>query len=123
MALVVLVLGLVIAAVGLLGIAAPARLLAIARGFATPAGLYAATAIRLFVGAAVFLAAPASRAPTALRLLGIAIVAAGLVTPWIGLERSQAFVRWFSARGSAFQRGWGALALALGLSLCFAVAR
>jgi hypothetical protein len=123
MALLVLVLGLVVAALGVLGIVAPTRLLGIAQRFATPTGLYAATAIRLFVGAAILLAAPSSRAPGALRLLGIAIVAAGLATPLIGLERSRAFVRWWSARGPMLQRAWGALALVFGLSLCLAVAR
>ena len=49
----------------------PGRLLAIARSFDTPLGLYATATLRLVLGAALFLVAPTSRAPAVLRVLGI----------------------------------------------------
>src|SRR2546425_7940949 len=50
---------------------APGRLLAIARSFDTPLGLYATATLRLVLGAALFLVAPTSRASAVLRVLGI----------------------------------------------------
>jgi len=122
MASVVVVLGLLIAGVGAIALFAPTRLLAIARWFVTPRGLYAAIGIRLLVGSLLVTAAPSLRWPGASRVLGILIVAAGLLTPVIGLERSRAFLQWWSARGSGLHRLWGAGALGLGLALVLAAA-
>jgi uncharacterized membrane protein YidH (DUF202 family) len=122
MTLVALVLSLLVAALGALGLLSPARLVGVVRHFQTPAGLYAAAALRLVLGAALLFAAPASRAPTALRILGVFLVLAGLVTPFFGLERFRKLLDWWSTRGTAFERAWAAFALALGLLLAYALA-
>ena len=122
MASVVVLLGLLIAGVGAIAVFAPTRLLAIARWFVTPRGFIAAIGIRLLVGSLLIAAAPDLRWPGASRVFGILIVAAGLLTPVIGLERSRALVQAWSARGSGLHRLWGALALGLGLWLALAAA-
>jgi hypothetical protein len=120
-ALIALVLSLLIAAVGALGIASPSRLLGVVRSFQTPAGLYVVAALRVVLGVVLFFAAPVSRAPELIRILGVIVFVAGLVTPLFGLERFRSLLDWWSARGSAFIRAWAAFAFAFGLLLAYAV--
>ena len=122
MRLLALFLSAFIAVLGVIGIVAPARLLAIARWLDTPLGLYAAAALRLVLGTALFLAAPASRAPRVLGVLGIVSFVAGLITPFIGVDRYRRLLEWWSAWGPGFHRGWAAIALILGLFLIYALA-
>ena len=122
MALVVLVLSILVAVVGAVGLVVPASLLAIAGLFVTPVGLYAAAAFRLVLGTAVVVAAPTSRTPTTLRILGVVIIVGGLVTPLLGVERARMFVAWWATQGSAFLRAWAGVALVFGLFLAYAIA-
>ena len=122
MALVAFVLSICIAALGALGVVAPKRLMAVVRSFQSPAGLYATAAIRLVLGVALVFAAPGSRAPGFIWVLGIVIFVAGLVTPVVGLERFRHLLDWWLARGPGFARVWGAVAFVLGLLLAYAVA-
>ena len=122
MALVVLALSVLVAVVGAVGIVVPASLLAIAGLFVTPVGIYAAAAFRLVLGTAVVVAAPASRTPTTLRVLGAVIIVGGLVTPSIGVERARMFVAWWATQGSAFLRVWVVIALAFGWFFAYVTA-
>ncbi len=119
---VALAFSILVAVVGAVGIVVPASLLTIARPFLTPAGLYAAAGLRLVLGTALFLSAPTSRAPQALRILGVVIFVAGLVTPLVGVERARAIVEWWAVQGSPFMRVWAVVALAFGLFLTYAIA-
>ena len=121
MTLVALILSLLVAALGALGVVSPRRLLDIARHFTSPAGLYAAGALRVVLGVALFLAAPGSRWPDVVRVLGIFIAVAGLSTPLFGVERSRKVLDWWSARGPAFMRVWAGFGLAFGLLLAYIV--
>ena len=86
-----------------------------------PAGLLVAGLIRIVIGVALVLAAPASRAPRGLRLFGAFVVLAGLATPFVGTEHVRSIVDWWSGRGAVFMRAWAALALAIGATLVFFV--
>ena len=110
-----------VAAMGSIGLLSPAALLGIGRLFGTPSGLYAAAALRIVFGAALFLAAPASRLPPVVRAIGILIFVAGLVTPVLGLERLRAVLDWASAQDSIFLRAWAGFALAFGGFLTWAL--
>ena len=121
MALVAFALSVFIAALGALGVLSPTRLLGVARHLQTPAGLYAAAALRLVLGLALFLAAPSSRAPEVVRVLGIVIIVAGLITPFFGLARLRSLLEWGSALGPGVIRVWGSFAFAFGLLLAYAV--
>lgn len=121
MAIVALVLSLFVAALGALGIVSPMGLLRIVRQFQRPAGLYAAAILRVVLGGALFLAAPTSRLPEVVRILGIIIFVSGLITPLFGLERFRRLLNWWSARGPVFMRIWAGFALAFGLLLAYAV--
>ena len=122
MALVAFAFSLLIAALGAVAIVLPSVLLAIAQSFVTSLGLYAAAALRLVLGTALFLAAPTSRAPKTLRVLGVIIIAAGLVTPLFGVERASAIVEWWAAQGTTCIRMWGGVAFMFGLFLLYATA-
>ncbi|OGL29919.1 MAG: hypothetical protein A3G44_08385 [Candidatus Rokubacteria bacterium RIFCSPLOWO2_12_FULL_73_47] len=119
---VALVLSLLVAALGALGVVAPARLVGVVRRLESPGGLYAAAALRVVLGVALVLTAPTSRAPEVVRLLGAVIVVAGLVTPLVGVARFRRLREWWSARGPIFMRVWAGFALVLGLWLAYAVA-
>ena len=121
MAIAALVLSLFVAALGALGIVSPMGLLSIVRQFQRPAGIYAAAILRVVLGVALFLAAPSSRLPEVVRILGIIIFVSGLITPLFGLERFRRLLNWWSARGPAFMRVWAGFALAFGLLLAYAV--
>ena len=87
---------------------------------ADPAGLYAATALRLALGFAMLFAATSSKAPDVLRVLAIAIFLAGLATPFFGKAHHRIFV-WWSARGPGFVRVSACFPLTFGLLVGYAV--
>lgn len=118
----VVVFGLSMVALGLVGVIKPALLLRLVGRFQTQAGLYAAMAIRLAMGLALFLAAPESHVPHVFRALGAFVFASGVITPFIGIERVKRIVAWWTARGTVFQRAWGCLALAFGVFILWAIA-
>jgi len=62
----------------------------------TAAGLYAVTALRIAIGFVLVVAAPSSRAPRTLRVLGLIVIIAGLMTPWFGVARSRAVLNWLA---------------------------
>ena len=121
MTLIALIICLLTAAFGALGIASPSRLLGVVRRFQTPAGLYFAAGIRVLLGVALLFAAPASRAPGLVFVLGVVILVIGVITPFFGLERFRSLLDWWSAQGSTFVRGWAVVALAFGLALAYAL--
>jgi len=96
-------LGLVIGALVILGsaisFAAPDLRLSLERLVITPAGLYAIAALRIAIGLVFVLAAPASRAPRTLRVLGLIVIIAGLTTPWFGVARARAVLNWLASAG------------------------
>jgi len=122
MSVVVIVVGLLITAIGLLGLVSPERLIHFVKSVQTPAGLYSAAGLRVLLGVALWFAAPASRAPDVLRILAVLVFVAGLITPSFGLERSRKLLEWWWSRGGAFIRVWGCIASAFGLLLIYSVA-
>ena len=112
---------LLVACLGALGVCAPTRLITFARKFQTPAGLYVAAASRVIFGAALFLAAPESRAPAVVRIVGVVVFAAGLALPWIGHERLWCMFDWWAAHGANAMRALGVVVLLGGLALVSAL--
>jgi hypothetical protein len=121
MAIVALILSLSVAALGAVGIVSPMKLLSFVRQFQHPAGLYVAAILRVVFGVALFLAAPTSRSPEVVRIVGIIVFVSGFITPLFGLERFRRILNWWSARGPAFQCVWAGFVLSFGLLLAYAV--
>jgi hypothetical protein len=107
---------LVIAALGLLGVASPSLLLDLVRPLLSPVALYVVAAVRVAFGVLLWMVASGSRMPRTLHTLGIIIVAAGVLTPFFGVERSQAIFDWWSQQPPWFMRTWAVLPIVLG---CF----
>jgi hypothetical protein len=121
MAFVAFILGTLTAIAGLVGVAAPGALGALALAFRGPLGLGHAAAIRLLLGAALFVAAPASRAPLAFRALGAATFVVGVLTPFIGIERFDALLEWWAALSPWTARTWSGCAAALGGAIAYGI--
>ncbi|MEO5764831.1 MAG: hypothetical protein ABIR52_05935 [Casimicrobiaceae bacterium] len=116
-----MVLGLVIAAIGVLGVAAPSVLLELGQSLQTTNALYFVAGVRVIFGAILLSVASASRTPKILRALGVFIIIAGAITPFFGVERSRAMFEWWSAQGSLFTRAWATVAIVFGLFVVYAV--
>jgi hypothetical protein len=114
-------LGLVIAAICAIIVAAPSVSLEFGRSLISQNVLYVAAAVRIFFGAVLLWVAPGARAPNSLRILGAVILIAGLVTPFVGVERSLTIFDWMIAQGPLFTRAWAGVALALGLFIAYAL--
>ena len=99
------------------GMANPAGLLAGVRRFANPAGYRFAIAVRVVLGIAALVAAPASRAPLFLYLVGgIALVAAAVLLV-IGLPGYHRIMDRVDGFPPAFLRTGLVLGMAFGVSL------
>ena len=109
-----IVLSIVIGALGATGLVSPDTMANATRPLE---GRYAAAAIRLILGGALALAAPASRAPRILRVVGVGYFLAGLATPFLGLvlgpEIDLELHDWWVAQGPLFIRIWAGFALAV----------
>jgi len=113
--------GLSIGAIGLVGVVAPSIILDIGRSLLTPAALYAVAALRIGIGAVLVRVASASRLPTVLRIVGIVIIIAGVLTLFLGVERSRAIFDWWANQGSAFMRFCLIGPMAVGLFIVYAL--
>jgi hypothetical protein len=109
-----LVIGVLFILASAMSFAAPDLRLSLERSVMTPAGLYAITALRIAIGLVFVLAAPASRAPRTLRLLGLIVIIAGLMTPWFGVARAQAVVNWWASAGPLLMRLDAVVGMAIG---------
>jgi hypothetical protein len=119
--LLTIVFGVLMTALGIVGMAAPSLLVEFGRSLQTAAALYAIAAARIFFGAVLFFVAPASRMPGTLRVIGAVIVVAGLVTPLFGVERMQAIVVWLSGQNPSLMRATLSVAVVFGLFIIYAV--
>ena len=121
MAWLAMALSLLVALVGAVGLVSPERLLETLRHFDSPLGLYGAAALRIALGGALLLSAPASRVPRTLQALGFVILVAGFITPFFGVDRLRAILDWWSGQGSDLLRAWSGFALGLGSFMAYAV--
>jgi hypothetical protein len=112
---------LIIAAIGVVGVASPSTLLGFARSLETPGALLVVAAVRVVFGALLWLVSPVSRMPRTLRVIGIVIIVAGLATPFFGVERSQALLNRWTSQGPIFTRAWAVIAVIFGLFIAYVV--
>ena len=122
MQLLALLVALLISLVGLTGVVSPETLASLGQHALTPVGLYVVAAVRIWIGVILMLAAPVSRAPRTLRVLGIIAIIAGVATPFIGIETSRRVMDWWLAQGYVHLRLHAGIAVVLGGLLAYAVA-
>jgi len=116
-----IVFGVLVVAVGLIGLFNPATLLAIGQAVVTPVGLYVVAGVRVCIGAVLLLAASAARMPRTVRVAGAVVVLAGIATPIFGVDRSRAVLDWVTVQGPGLMRVDALLAMAVGLFILYAI--
>lgn len=121
MKLLAIVIGLLIGAVGLVGMVAPSLLLEFGRSLLTPTALYVVAALRIGIGVVLVRIAAVSRLPKVLRVLGVFFILAGLATPFFGVERARAVFDWWSSQGAWFMRVCAGVPVAFALFIVYAV--
>jgi len=121
MKLIAIVFGVLVVAVGLIGLFNPATLLAIGQAVVTPVGLYVVAGVRVCIGAVLLLAASAARMPRTVRVAGAVVVLAGIATPIFGVDRSRAVLDWVTVQGPGLMRVDALLAMAVGLFILYAI--
>jgi hypothetical protein len=85
--------------VGLTGILWPEGMMQLAVYSFTRSGLYVASAARIILGALLVLAAPATRTPKTVRVIGLIVLVAGIATALIPAERALAMKDMWLSRG------------------------
>jgi hypothetical protein len=113
--------GVLVAALGGVGALAPGRLLDVVAACATPAGVWALAALRLALGVCFLLAAPASRAPGVLRVLGGVSLLSAVATPFFGVAGMRRLIAWWRDRSEATIRVWSLFVVGFGAALVYAV--
>jgi hypothetical protein len=121
-ALVALLVGLLIVVEGLMGLVVPGAFVSMVRFFQLPPVLYVAAVVRVLIGVVLVRAAPASRAPIVLRLLGVVVLIGGLLTPIVGARLAERVLGWWTAGGTGVVRMWAGLAFVVGVIIVYAVA-
>ena len=117
--------GLCIMAIGALGLFVPSDLTWIAERSQSSVAFYVIASIRIAFGLILLSAAPVSRAPRALWLLGVIIVFAGIMTALtglVGMDRARLLIDWWVRQGSAVVRLTAAAVLAFGGFIAYACA-
>ena len=115
-----LAIGAVIVLQGLAGLVAPDAFAGVVRAIQDPPVIYFAALVRVAFGIVLIAAAPKSRAPLALRVLGILVTLGGLLTPFFGVEFARVVLGWWSDGGAVVVRIWASAALAIGVFIIHA---
>ena len=109
-----LLIGAVVILVSAISLAVPDLKLSLERSAMTPTGLYAIAVLRIAIGLVFVFAAPASRTPRTVRVLGLVVIIAGLTTPWFGVTRAQGTLNWVASAGPLLMRLDTVVGMALG---------
>src|SRR5687768_18566038 len=111
------VLASIVAAFGAIGLFWPEGLLVVGRELSTPNGIYVAAGLRILFGMSLLFSARESRAPHALRLIGVLVLIAGIATPVFGSTRAIQLLDSMSHRDELWLRFAVAIPTAIALSI------
>jgi hypothetical protein len=114
-------LGVFILLLGVWGVLAPSRITDFATRLSSKGGLWFAAGIRLVFGLALWFAAPASRAPLLLQVLGAVALVAAVIIPLMGVDRFKALVDWWTKLSPTAMRVSCLLAVAFGAVILWAL--
>lgn len=122
MLVIALLIGLLIAVQCIVGLLAPQLFAGLVSAMQGAPLIHVAALIRFAFGAVLFIAAPASRSPVGLRLVGAAIALGGFLTPFVGAQFASVVLGWWSEGGAPVVRAWAAAGLGLGAFIVYAAA-
>ena len=91
--LAVVVAGIIIT-LGVAAAVAPGIVIASSQSMVSLLGIYFAAALRCGIGVALLVVARGSRAPAVLRIMGAALLVAGLTMPFLGVDSAKARIEW-----------------------------
>lgn len=117
-----MVIGIVIAALGIIGLISPDTYVRLGWFWEESPGLYIVAAVQLVIGLVLIRAAPTSRSPLGLGALGVLALIEAVFMPFLGHGRIHAIAHWMSSQSPSFLRLWGLLELAVGILIVSAVA-
>lgn len=120
LAVIVSLAGIAVAAVGLLGVAAPGRLKGILARWRFLTGFPVTLGLRIASGGVFLFGAPYCRLPDLVRLVGVLEILGAALLLLLGPARLQRFVEWWLERPPAFVRYWCSAAFAFGILLAYA---
>ena len=111
-----------VAGIGVFGLTSPAAMVRFVSNWQTQSGLWAASAIRLAFGIALWVVAAGSRFPAVFKVLSVVSVVSAIILPLIGVSRFKSLLAWWSRQSPAFVRVWSAAAMLMGVFLLWSVA-
>jgi hypothetical protein len=116
---IVALIGWIIVAIGLLGIAQPHLMPTAVLGWRPDLLLYITVSTRIVLGLLLFFAAPSCRLPRFTRVIGVIAVLSGIVSALIGASRLESIVQWTSAQPTEVIRLMYTLDIILGAFLAY----
>jgi hypothetical protein len=121
--IIVLVIGVTVVALSGRGIIAPEKLMMfVTSAMDTYWGIYIAVIVRLLLGAALIIVAPASLFPIVFQTLGVIAIVAAIALVLMGRERIRQFITWMSEQFSApIVRLWLLFGMAFGGFLVYGI--
>ena len=120
MAVMVSILGVVMVAIGVLGVVQPRRLVDFVTYFRRPTRFRIAILVRLVLGIVLLIAAHSCRWPVVVQVVGVISILAALVILACGQKRLDTFIAWWVTRPPAVMRVSALFALAFGALLFYA---
>lgn len=119
MAILVSILGVLAAAVGLIGLAQPRRIINLINYWEGPTRFRLAIAVRLVLGVVLLVVASDCRLPAVVTALGVIAIVAAVAILIVGQHRLDSFIAWWLARSPAVIRVSMLFALAFGVLLIY----
>lgn len=119
MNLIVALIGWIIVAIGLLGVAQPHLIPTAVLDWPPEVLLYIAVGTRIVIGLLLFFAASSCRLPRFTRVIGVIALISGGVSALIGASRLVSIVQWMSAKPSGIIRLFYVLDIVLGAVLAY----
>lgn len=113
-ALLALAVALFIFVMGAWGVFAPGSIFAFISGWSSKSGFWLAVLLRLCFGLALWFAAPDTRSPVLLHVLGAIAILSAASLPLVGYERFEGVLRWWTGHSPFVMRLWSLLATAIG---------
>lgn len=114
-----MIVAMAVTAIGLLGVAAPRKMVGLLSSWRIVTGLPVTVSLRIGLGTLFLVAAPACRLPELVRLVGFGELVAAVVLLMFGAGRLRRFVAWWLERPVVFVRCWCSGALVLGVLLVY----
>lgn len=106
----------------LTGLVRPDFMARLVRYAFSPSGLYVVAVVRVAIGVIFFLAAGGSRAPRAMRAIGVTICIVSVALAFCTVENGDGLREWWASHGPGFVRWACPFAFALGAFVAYATA-